>query len=314
MAIRITQEAIEILANSANPPVFITQEAIEILANNPNPPVFLTQEAIEILEVTNIVQIPQQFVDVISRNAPANSLQLAQQFVDVISRNAPTNSVNLSQQFVTVISKSTNYQEPPAKWDFFTGDNDDPPDTNKWTRTQDNGTAKIKDNKLNLVQNVPGNTKVESKFLFGSNFDVKVNAHLKTVPSVSQEVRVSLEVESENGGHDRGYIGAGIKDNLKKVFANAFVNNVDQTVVEDSRTYDILGLRIKRLNGDLYVYVQDGGDWVLKKTVNNWSTKNIIAKLSIYNQVSSNMEADLDDFENEESSSLTNNLVIIAFN
>ena len=80
-----------------------TQVTVEALETNDNPIARVTQVVVEVLEVTNLMQVAQQFVQVISNNDPVNSLEVAQQFVQVISKN-------------------------PVQTATFVGDDGDPPD------------------------------------------------------------------------------------------------------------------------------------------------------------------------------------------
>ena len=76
MALRDTQIAVEVLETEANPNTRVTQVAVEVLETEANPNTRVSQVAIEVLEVTNLMQVAQQFVQVISNNDPVNTIEV----------------------------------------------------------------------------------------------------------------------------------------------------------------------------------------------------------------------------------------------
>jgi hypothetical protein len=126
MAIRDTQVAVEVLETEENPDTRVSQVAIEVLETEANPDTRVSQVAIEVLEVVNLMQVAQQFVQVISNNDPVNSIDVAQQFVQVISKN-PVQSVG------------------------FVGNDGDPPDSDIWSVQA--GTPVIDTNQLEFLVN-----------------------------------------------------------------------------------------------------------------------------------------------------------------
>jgi hypothetical protein len=146
MALRNTQVAVEVLETESDPNLRNTQVAVEVLETESNPNLRNTQIAVEVLEVTNLLQVAQQFVQIISNNDPTNSIQVAQQFVQIISKN-------------------------PIEENTFEGDDGDPPDSTIWSVQQ--GTPEIQSNQLELeVNSTITNEKVKHKKLIGGDLSV----------------------------------------------------------------------------------------------------------------------------------------------
>jgi hypothetical protein len=144
MALRNTQVAVEVLETESDPNLRNTQVAVEVLETESNPNLRNTQIAVEVLEVTNLMQVAQQFVQIISNNDPTNSIQVAQQFVQIISKN-------------------------PIAANTFEGDDGDPPDNSIWSVQA--GTPEIQSNELEFLVN-SGSTldKVKLKKVVGGDF------------------------------------------------------------------------------------------------------------------------------------------------
>lgn len=157
MALRNTQVAVEVLETEANPNLRDTQIAVEVLETEANPNLRNTQIAVEVLEVTNLMQVAQQFVQVISNNDPVNSIQIAQQFIQVISKN-------------------------PIQTDVFTGSDGDPPDTDIWS--VQSGTPVIDTNQLEfLVNSTTTQEKVKNKKVLGGDFEVYIDINVDQEPA-----------------------------------------------------------------------------------------------------------------------------------
>jgi hypothetical protein len=134
-----------------------TQVSVETLETEPNPNTRVTQVAVEILEETNLMQVAQQFVNVISYNDPVNTFQVAQQFVNIISKN-------------------------PIQTVSFVGDDGDPPDPSIWL--VESGTPVIDTNQLEFLVN-SGTTKekVKNKKLLAGDFEVYIDIDVSEEPT-----------------------------------------------------------------------------------------------------------------------------------
>lgn len=188
MALRDTQIAVEVLETEANPNTRVTQVAVEVLETEANPNTRVTQVAIEVLEVTNLMQVAQQFVQIISNNDPDNTIEVAQQFVQIISKN-PIQSVG------------------------FIGDDDDLPDNTIWAIQE--GTPVIQSNQLEfLVNDTVTTEKVKNKKQVAGDFEVYIDIDVATEPSqdnwkfgleakksTSEYFQVNREYDNVNG-HD----------------------------------------------------------------------------------------------------------------
>jgi len=157
MALRNTQIAVEVLETEDNPNLRNTQIAVEVLETEDNPNLRNTQIAVEVLEVTNLMQVAQQFVQVISNNDPVNSIQVAQQFIQIISKN-------------------------PVQTDVFTGSDGDPPDTSIWS--VQSGTPVIDTNQLEfLVNSTTPEEKVKNKKVLAGDFEVYIDVDVDQEPA-----------------------------------------------------------------------------------------------------------------------------------
>ena len=172
MAIRDTQVAVEVLETEDNPEVRATQVAVEVLETEDNPETRITQVVVEVLETTNILQVAQQFVQVISNNDPVNSFEVAQQFVQIISKN-------------------------PIASDSFIGDDGDPPDPAVWAVQA--GTPVIDTNQLEfLVNSTVTDEKVKNKQKIAGDFEVYIDVDVDTAPS-NDNWKFGLEVQVSSG-------------------------------------------------------------------------------------------------------------------
>jgi hypothetical protein len=172
MALRNTQIAVEVLETEANPNLRNTQIAVEVLETEANPNLRNTQIAVEVLEVTNLMQVAQQFVQVISNNDPVNTIQVAQQFVQVISKN-------------------------PIQEATFVGNDGDPPDSDVWSVQA--GTPVIDTNQLEfLVNSGMTDEKVKNKQKVAGDFEIYIDIDVDQEPaqdnwSFGLDVEVSLD-------------------------------------------------------------------------------------------------------------------------
>lgn len=157
MALRNTQVAVEVLETESDPNLRNTQIAVEVLETESNPNLRNTQVAVEVLEVTNLLQVAQQFVQIISNNDPTNSIQVAQQFVQIISKN-------------------------PIQEATFVGDDGDPPDSSIWS--VQSGTPVIDTNQLEFLVN-SGTTeeKVKNKKQVAGDFTVYIDIDVDQEPA-----------------------------------------------------------------------------------------------------------------------------------
>lgn len=186
MALRDTQIAVEVLETESDPNTRVTQVAVEVLETEANPNLRNTQIAIEVLEVTNLMQVAQQFVQIISNNDPDNTIQVAQQFVQVISKN-PIQSVG------------------------FIGDDGDPPDSDVWSVQA--GTPVIDTNQLEfLVDSTITDEKVKNKNKVAGDFEVYIDLEVDLEPaqdnwkfgldiqtSPDKYIQVNREYDNVNG-------------------------------------------------------------------------------------------------------------------
>jgi len=157
MAIRDTQVAVEVLETEANPNTRVSQVTVEVLETEANPNTRVSQISIEILEVTNLMQVAQQFVQVISNNDPVNTIEVAQQFVQIISKN-PIQSVG------------------------FVGDDGDPPDNTIWA--VQTGTPVIDTNQLEfLVNSDITEEKVKNKKQVAGDFEIYIDIDVNQEPA-----------------------------------------------------------------------------------------------------------------------------------
>ena len=186
MALRDTQIAVEVLETESDPNTRVTQVAVEVLETEANPNTRVTQVAIEVLEVTNLMQVAQQFVQVISNNDPVNTIEVAQQFVQVISKN-------------------------PIQEATFVGNDGDPPDSDVWSVQQ--GTPVIDTNQLEfLVNSGTTDEKVKNKKQVAGDFTVYIDVDVDQEPaqdnwkfgleakkSTSEYFQVNREYDNVNG-------------------------------------------------------------------------------------------------------------------
>ena len=157
MALRNTQIAVEVLETESDPNTRVTQVAVEVLETEANPNTRVTQVAIEVLEVTNLMQVAQQFVQVISNNDPVNTIEVAQQFVQVISKN-------------------------PIQESTFVGNDGDPPDNSIWS--VQSGTPVIDTNQLEfLVNSGITEEKVKQKQQVAGDFEVYIDIDVNEEPA-----------------------------------------------------------------------------------------------------------------------------------
>jgi len=157
MALRDTQIAVEVLETESDPNTRVTQVAVEVLETEANPNLRNTQIAVEVLEVTNLMQVAQQFVQVISNNDPVNTIEVAQQFVQVISKN-------------------------PIQEATFVGDDGDPPDSDVWS--VQSGTPVIDTNQLEfLVNSGITEEKVKNKKQVAGDFEVYIDLDVDEEPA-----------------------------------------------------------------------------------------------------------------------------------
>ena len=157
MALRDTQIAVEVLETEADPNTRVTQVAVEVLETEANPNLRNTQIVVEVLEVTNLMQVAQQFVQVISNNDPVNTIEVAQQFVQVISKN-------------------------PIQESTFVGDDGDPPDSDVWS--VQSGTPVIDTNQLEfLVNSGITEEKVKNKQQVAGDFEVYIDLDVNEEPA-----------------------------------------------------------------------------------------------------------------------------------
>lgn len=168
MALRDTQIAVEVLETESDPNTRVTQVAVEVLETDANPNLRNTQIAVEVLEVTNLMQVAQQFVQVISNNDPVNTIEIAQQFVQVISKN-PVQSVD------------------------FVGSDDDPPDSDIWSVQA--GTPTIQSNQLEfLVNSGTTDEKVKNKQQVAGDFEIYIDLDVNEEPA-QDNWKFGLEVK-----------------------------------------------------------------------------------------------------------------------
>ena len=157
MALRNTQIAVEVLETESDPNLRNTQIAVEVLETESDPNLRNTQIAVEVLEVTNLMQVAQQFVQVISNNDPVNTIQVAQQFVQVISKN-------------------------PIQEATFVGNDGDPPDSDVWSVQA--GTPVIDTNQLEfLVNSGMTDEKVKNKQKVAGDFEIYIDIDVDQEPA-----------------------------------------------------------------------------------------------------------------------------------
>jgi hypothetical protein len=233
MALRNTQVAVEVLDTESDPNTRVTQVAVEVLETEANPNLRNTQVAIEVLEVTNLMQVAQQFVQVISNNDPDNTIQVAQQFVQVISKN-------------------------PIQEDTFIGSDGDPPDTSIWS--VQSGTPVIDTNQLEFLVN-SGTTEetVKNKKLLAGDFEIYIDLNVSEEPA-QDNWKFGLEVKKSPTEYfqvNREY------DNVN--FQDVVIRTADgggETVFRISDNPSITKLKIKKTGNTFRGWYWDGTEFV----------------------------------------------------
>jgi hypothetical protein len=233
MALRNTQVAVEVLETESDPNTRVTQVAVEVLETEANPNLRNTQVAIEVLEVTNLMQVAQQFVQVISNNDPDNTIQVAQQFVQVISKN-------------------------PIQEDTFIGSDGDPPDTSIWS--VQSGTPVIDTNQLEFLVN-SGTTEetVKNKKLLAGDFEIYIDLNVSEEPA-QDNWKFGLEVKKSPTEYfqvNREY------DNVN--FQDVVIRTADgggETVFRISDNPSITKLKIKKTGNTFRGWYWDGTEFV----------------------------------------------------
>lgn len=265
MAIRDTQVAVEVLETESDPTTRVTQLAVEVLETESNPTTRISQVSIEVLEVTNLLQVAQQFVQVISNNDPVNSIEIAQQFVQVISKN-------------------------PIQTATFVGDDGDPPDPAIWAVQA--GTPVIDTNQLEfLVNSSVTDEKVKNKQQVAGDFEVYIDLDVDTAPS-NDNWKFGLEVQIASGKYFK--VNREFDDVNGHDIVLRTADGGSETVARVSDTITTTKLKIKK-NGDTFrgwywdgtEFIQVGGDETLGLSADQFwvymvaETKNNEAQLRV---------------------------------
>jgi hypothetical protein len=233
MALRDTQIAVEVLETEANPEVRNTQVAVEVLETEANPLTRVTQVAIEILEETNVMQVAQQFVQVISNNDPVNTIQIAQQFVQVISKN-------------------------PIQVQDFVGNDGDPPDSDIWSVQA--GTPVIDTNQLEfLVNSGITDEKVKNKRKLAGDFEVYIDLDVATSPA-QDNWKFGLEVKISDTEYfqvNREYDNVNFDDVVIRT-----ANGGGETVYRISDNITNTKLKIKKSGNTFRGWYWDGTEFI----------------------------------------------------